>query len=704
SIKTPAKRKAILASILGLEIYDRLEARAREQAQASRNLADSLNINIANIADLLQSAHEYKDEAVRLSHSLSQIEEQKKIIENRLEEFRQNKAAIESKKEKLSYLKMRIADNQAELQEWEGRLNARLEKLLGYEELLNNSQKIEDNYQIYIKCKEQEQESNLKLQKLLALQERIGEYEKQILRHRQKVQIDLGKINNNISVNEEKHDQLKMLEKEQAELMEDLKCIVESEKELLLKYEHINQLIVTRSDLQAEFSRLQLQIKDNAEKVKLLHSDKSACPLCGTELGVIEVQIIRAQLEEETLHNKDRTAQILKELSALSTRISDKTKEYTAETKDFAQKRDNINRRLAVVQQKLDECNKAGETLLVLKADALRLERKLEGKEFAADDEKSLQLLIRQRDGLNYDKQEHESLKLRIQDLRPYDGLKQQLDLARSMALTEQNFIHEARRMINALKNSIDINSAKRDELQNEISGLDKNMDGFEEIEEDLRAKMAGEKEILSAIAVNRERLDKAAALSAEKLDKENKLNQIRNEEGIYRDLIEVFSKEGVQALLIGQAFPEIEMEANRLLSKMSDNRLSLKLEGQKELKSRKGESVETLDIKISDEYGTRDYEMFSGGETFRIDLALRIALSKLLVRRAGAALPILIIDEGFGTQDSVGRERLVEAIKSIEDDFEKIFVITHLEDLKDNFPTIINVTKTGEGATISMN
>src|SRR4030042_1001290 len=237
SIKTPAKRKAILASILGLEIYDRLEARAREQALASRNLADSLNINIANIADLLQSAHEYEDEAVRLSHSLSQIEEQKKIIENRLEEFRQNKAAIESKKEKLSYLKIRIADNQAELQEWEGRLNARLEKLLGYEELLNNSQKIEDNYQIYIKCKEQEQESNLKLQKLLALQERIREYENKILLHRQKVQIDLGKINNNISVNEEKHDQLKMLEKEQAELMEDLKCIVESEKELLLKYE-----------------------------------------------------------------------------------------------------------------------------------------------------------------------------------------------------------------------------------------------------------------------------------------------------------------------------------------------------------------------------------------------------------------------------------------------------------------------------------
>ena len=58
----------------------------------------------------------------------------------------------------------------------------------------------------------------------------------------------------------------------------------------------------------------------------------------------------------------------------------------------------------------------------------------------------------------------------------------------------------------------------------------------------------------------------------------------------------------------------------------------------------------ETLDIRISDEVGTRDYEMYSGGEAFRVDLALRIALARLLAERAGATLPTLIIDEGFAT------------------------------------------------------
>ena len=61
--------------------------------------------------------------------------------------------------------------------------------------------------------------------------------------------------------------------------------------------------------------------------------------------------------------------------------------------------------------------------------------------------------------------------------------------------------------------------------------------------------------------------------------------------------------------------------------------------------------------------------------------------------------MPTLIIDEGFGTQDNAGMEKVVEAINSIQDDFEKIIVITHIDELKEAFETRIQVTKTGEGS-----
>ena len=128
---------------------------------------------------------------------------------------------------------------------------------------------------------------------------------------------------------------------------------------------------------------------------------------------------------------------------------------------------------------------------------------------------------------------------------------------------------------------------------------------------------------------------------------------------------------------------------------------MHVKFETQKETK--KGTVQETLDIVIGDELGTRSYEMFSGGEAFRINFAVRIALSRLLARRAGAPLPTLIIDEGFGTQDAGGIEKLKEAITSIQDDFDKILVITHLDELKDAFPARIDVVKTADGSTISV-
>jgi exonuclease SbcC len=138
------------------------------------------------------------------------------------------------------------------------------------------------------------------------------------------------------------------------------------------------------------------------------------------------------------------------------------------------------------------------------------------------------------------------------------------------------------------------------------------------------------------------------------------------------------------------------------LLARMTESRMHLQFETQRE--TLKGDTIETLDINIGDELGTRPYELFSGGEAFRVNFAIRIALSKLLARRAGAQLQLLVIDEGFGTQDAEGRGRLVEAINSIQDDFARILVITHIEELRDAFPVRIEVTKTEVGSQINLN
>jgi len=191
--------------------------------------------------------------------------------------------------------------------------------------------------------------------------------------------------------------------------------------------------------------------------------------------------------------------------------------------------------------------------------------------------------------------------------------------------------------------------------------------------------------------------LQRAEESAAELLACEARRVALAGRKGLFDELTQAFGKKGVQALLIETAIPEIEREANHMLARMTDNQMHLTFETQRDTK--KGDVSETLEIKIADGLGTRDYDAFSGGEAFRLDFAIRIALAKLLARRAGARLETLVIDEGFGSQDARGRERLVEAITSVQSEFKHILVITHIQELKDMFPVQIEITKTPQGS-----
>ena len=182
----------------------------------------------------------------------------------------------------------------------------------------------------------------------------------------------------------------------------------------------------------------------------------------------------------------------------------------------------------------------------------------------------------------------------------------------------------------------------------------------------------------------------------------EEERNQLSRQVANYSQLERAFGKDGVPALLIEQALPQIESKANEILERLTMGDMAIRFITQAAYKDKKRSDLrETLDIQISDSNGVRDYEMFSGGEAFRINFAIRLALSEVLAQRAGARLQLLVIDEGFGSQDALGRQRLVEAISMVRQDFAKILVITHIDELKEHFPNRIEVEKTPRGSSI---
>lgn len=261
----------------------------------------------------------------------------------------------------------------------------------------------------------------------------------------------------------------------------------------------------------------------------------------------------------------------------------------------------------------------------------------------------------------------------------------------------------------------------KRTELLWEIDGIDKLMQ--ESNEERLKLDSAVmsiqlELEALSQkVMVLREKLG-AIRAKVQVVDDLGNRKSILNEQkktleteiGRYQTLEKAFSHNGIPALIIENVLPEIEQSANDILNKFSDGALQVEIFTQKELKT--GETAETLEIKIksltnSQRYGTIEdggeqaYKAFSGGEQFRVDLALRLALSRLLSRRNNFRVSTLILDEGLGSLDIQGRQLFVELMESLQGEFERILVITHTE-TQDSFKNVLSVYKENGESKIS--
>ncbi len=176
----------------------------------------------------------------------------------------------------------------------------------------------------------------------------------------------------------------------------------------------------------------------------------------------------------------------------------------------------------------------------------------------------------------------------------------------------------------------------------------------------------------------------------------------------IYSELTKAFSKNGIQLLMIENVLPQLEAETNKILTRLTGNKLHIQFITQKlgkgaTTRKKSTKLIDTLDIIIADIDGTRIYETYSGGEAFRINFSVRLALAKLLAQRSGASLETLIIDEGFGTQDAEGCERLIAAINSIAPDFSCILIVTHMPQFQEAFQHRIEISKTNQGSQISI-
>lgn len=418
----------------------------------------------------------------------------------------------------------------------------------------------------------------------------------------------------------------------------------------------------------------------------LLNAEKAADDLTAVQqdIAVLETQLKEA---ETTGPEAGKLAEARKKLDGLG---------YDAEAhralRAKRQELDRFKERNVQLQIAEDRRQKAERILpeYLQKQDMARTW--LNEKRYASRAQEALDKLRQDIHVAGYDAERHRQISEQIERLRETADMRVRLESAEREVTGAQTRLQAARKRIGEIETRKSHTQARERELDAVIASEKDRAQEMDEHQARILDRRAERDRLFQARAGLQARCDRCSALEGTQDEEKARQQQAEKDVRIYRELTTAFGKDGIQALIIEQAIPEIEEEANRILSRLTGNRTQITLESLRDLK--KGGTRETLDIRISDELGERNYELYSGGEAFRVDFSIRIALSKLLARRAGTRLRTLVIDEGFGTQDLEGLDHLVEAIQAISDDFEKILVITHVDALKQAFPVRIEVTK----------
>ncbi len=343
-----------------------------------------------------------------------------------------------------------------------------------------------------------------------------------------------------------------------------------------------------------------------------------------------------------------------------------------------------------------------------LQGNIAQLQTKIQQDKTDSDCAKQISQLERQIAEIGYSSEQHNSLRQALRQAQGWQLRYQQL-------LSAQQQYPQLQQRWQDLDASRRERLQEREKLLSQIANITEQLEQSANPTEQINAleqKIHTRRQELDDYISHLGRLEQVMLqlenLQTQYEEQQQELQTCKQQQRVYQELAQAFGKNGIQAMMIENVLPQLEAETNQLLSRLSANQLHVQFITQKagrssNAKKKNAKLIDTLDILIADSRGTRAYETYSGGEAFRINFAIRLALAKLLAQRAGAALQLLIIDEGFGTQDAEGCDRLIASINTIASDFACILTVTHMPHLKEAFQARIEVNKTQQGSQVSL-
>jgi exonuclease SbcC len=703
--QSPARRKEVLGNILGMELWESYKARAAELRRGREAELAAVTGRLGEIDTELGEEAQRRQRLEELEIELARSTAARKAQASSLEGARkthdvhdrqrtlhsEQRASLDRLRSEHATMQSRSVDRQ-DLHAQNAGLAGRADEIQAAFEAWKHTRTELEQWDASARSfSDHESKRAPLLQAIATEQARIEQERAQLLLQQQQAA--------------DRASSVVLLESE----LQQATALLEEAERGVQERDQLQQHVARARETVAEKAAENKALKDKMDELKsrievLEAASGAACPLCGQPLSDSHRKSTLKRLQAEGKQHGDKYRLNLAAVQSLRDTVAG----LEVRLASFAGADDlrlqhsrtaaQLAERLGLVQAELKAWESAG---LARLAEVSRL---LETADFAHKARQKLAALDAQLSDLGYDAGAHDAVRIRELEQRGADELHSRLLSARAALAPLDDEIRNLEKQLTERGRAIAIHEAAVEKLQLELDSAGADLPDLAQVERVLFELQEQENRLNQEVGAARQKVAVLDGLRQRSAEMVSARQSLALNIGRHKALETAFGKDGVQALLIEQALPEVETRANEILDRLSDGRMSVHFETQAAYRDRKREDLkETLDIKISDGAGQRDYEMYSGGEAFRVNFAIRLALSQVLAGRKGARLQTLVIDEGFGSQDNQGIQRLIETINLVRHDFAKILLISHLEELKDAFPTRIEVEKGERGSTLTV-
>ncbi len=137
---------------------------------------------------------------------------------------------------------------------------------------------------------------------------------------------------------------------------------------------------------------------------------------------------------------------------------------------------------------------------------------------------------------------------------------------------------------------------------------------------------------------------------------------------------------------LISQIRPTLSLYASELFDQLTNGKYS------------EIELDDNYNLIVYDNGVPYDIERFSGGEEDLANLCIRLAISEVITEKAGSIFNFIILDEIFGSQDNTRKQNIIKSLGRFSSKFRQIFLITHVEEIKNSMENAITVYEEENG------